>query len=354
MLLLPLRSPQHLRVRQEHNNDDNAAAAIYPALHKGIQFSENRHGPDSQDHPADSMMSTLPSARIPVTKRPKLSLQTSSASTLPAGHKSKTALNLTAVSQSPTYGNTYANALNCTFQKTDDWSSTPRDEKISPQSSPEDRVSSSSSSTSATTSSSCHTSPFPMTAPYCLPLGPRSILRNSPLPRRLVSASATRTPKLLFPRSKQVCFRERLEELIPTSPEKEAPNISEGSDSDSSDQRLEDDIAERKALDNLLEEETATTWAHGRRKRRREWIWRPLKDDVLSPQHRDSFTACAAEAPPSSERPMPEPKWEDAISLSPQNPRHSDVKPDVSEGILQDPIITFSEDPPPFESSVAT
>lgn len=356
MLLLPLRSPQYPRPRHEHDNDDAAATAatIYPAPQKGTQFSEKSYRADSQSNPIGNMMSTLPSTRVPAAKRPKLSLQTSSPSTLPAGHKSKTSLNLTIVSQSSTCGNMYANAFSCACEKTDDWSYTPCDERISPQFSPEDRALSSSSSTSVTTSSSCHTSPFPMTTPYCLPLGPRSILRNSPLPRRHVSGPATRTPKLPFPRSKQVCFRESLEELIPASPERDAPNISEGSDSDPSDQRLEDDIAERKALDQLLEDETATITAHGRRKHRHEWIWRPLKDDILSPGHRDPLTAGVVEPSPSRERAMPEVKWEDAISLSPQKPLHSAVTADVSQGTLQDPSLTFSGDPPISEDSAGT
>ena len=355
MLLLPLRSPQHPRVRHEHDSDDDAAAAttIYPVSHKGTQFSDSSRASGIQKHPADNMISTLPTTRTPVAKRPKLSLQTSSVPTLPGGHKSRTALNLTVVTQSPTYSNTYANAFNCPSRTTDGAPCTPGDEKTSPLSSPEDRLSSSSSSTSATTLSSCHTSPFPLTAPYCLPLGPRSILRNSPLPRRLGSASTPRTPKLLFPRTKQVCFRERLEELIPTCLVDETPDATDASDSDSSDVRLKDDVAERKALDQLLEEETAKTPAHGRRKRRREWIWRPLEDDILSPRHRNAPTSGAIQASPSRERPMPESKWEEAVPESHRSPCQSIVKRDMSRGGAKDSPVASPEARPSAEDRAA-
>ena len=94
---------------------------------------------------------------------------------------------------------------------------------------------------------------------------------------------APKAAKVLFPRIKHVCFREQLEELIPVPYIDQTHDISRVSDTDTSDKQLEDEIAERKALDNLLEEEEGnlTTSVFGRRKRRkRDWIWRPSEDDI--------------------------------------------------------------------------
>lgn len=310
MLVLPLRSHQQQRVRHDHDHDNAAASLVAP--HKDLPSFDNSPAADLQKHGDGMMMmmmSTLPTTRARTPKRPKLSLQTSNIHTFPVGHKSRTALNLTVVTQSPTYGNTYANAFNYSSTVTDDSLCTPHAGRKSPQSSPDDRSSASLSSASATTSSSCHTSPFPVTAPYCLPLEPRSILRNSPLPRRFISAPSTKTLKPLFPPIKQVSFCERLEELIPTTLISEPPDSSETSDSDS-DKRLKDEIAERKALDDLLEE-TATKPVHRRRRRRqrREWIRRPLADDIFSPRHCDLAAAEAVQALSSTNKPPTALQW---------------------------------------------
>ena len=262
------------------------------------------------------MMATMPTISS-TTKRPKLSLQTANVSSLPAGQKSRTALNLTVVTQNPTYGTSYANAFNGPFMGI---SSTSSDENPSQQSSPEDCSSPRSSNSSATTLTSCHTSPFSPAMPYCLPLGSRSILRNSPLPRRLVSASSTRPPKVFFPRTKKVCFRERLEEYIPIPLADETTDPSKTQNCDSSDTRLEDEIAERKALDDLLEEEVTKPLVHGRRKRRREWIWRPLEDDIYSLRDGDVPGVDELQAFPPHDRPTPYLKREQTVSEVPQSP----------------------------------
>ena len=62
----------------------------------------------------------------------------------------------------------------------------------------------------------------------------------------------------------------------------ETSEISIVFDVDVSDKRLEDEISERRALDELLEEEGSATKPHSRRKRARDWIWRPLDDDILA------------------------------------------------------------------------
>ena len=81
-----------------------------------------------------------------------------------------------------------------------------------------------------------------------------------------------------------MCFHEKLVEIIPTPIIDETPGTSDMFDSDTSDKRLEDEIAERKALDEFFGEDLATP-VHGHRKRRRrDWIWRPLENDILVPQ----------------------------------------------------------------------
>lgn len=95
---------------------------------------------------------------------------------------------------------------------------------------------------------------------------------------------------VFFPRVKRVCFHEKLEEVIPIQIADETSDTLGLSEADTSDKRLQDEIAERKALDELLEEEASTTSIHGRRKRRRDWIWRPLEDDILA-SHRENLLA---------------------------------------------------------------
>ena len=323
MLLLPLRNSQHRGVRYDQNGD----VAAHANSHQISQGLKTTMQSDFQRQRGDAMTATMPSTTS-TTKRPKLSLQTANVSSLPAGQKSRTALNLTVVTQTPTYGNSYANAFNGPFKGV---SCTSSDENPSQQSSPEDRSSPGSSNSSATTLTSCHTSPFSPAMPYCLPLGCRSILRNSPLPRRLVSASSTRTPKVFFPRTKKVCFRERLEEYIPIPLADETTNPSETQNWDSSEMRFEDEIAERKALDDLLEEEVTKPLVHGRRKRRREWIWRPLEDDISCLQDGDVPGVDELQAFPPHNLPTPELKQEQTVPEVPQSPLEYSEEPMMSE-----------------------
>ena len=140
-----------------------------------------------------------------------------------------------------------------------------------------------------------------------------------------------------------MCFRERVEEFIPIPLRDETPDASEISDADSSEKRLQDEIAERKTLDDLLEEETATAYVHGRRKRRREWIWRPLEDDILSPRYRDAPAMEGAKGSLSSDRPVPELRREQSISEIPQSPRDRFVSPVVSKSVEADSQMTIFE-----------
>ncbi len=226
------------------------------------------------DQKADAMLSVMPPVRSATSKRPKLSLQTSP----PAPNRSKPALNLSFVTDSPTKRNTHVNALELPPpQHSPYWRGT---EEIPPQHQPP-----LSPAPLGSSSTSSHTSPFLATTPYFLPLGARSILRNGPLPRRHVSATSARAPKKMFPPVKRVVFHETLEETIPI------PNFEEHSDSSDSDnsdkrQRTEDEIKERRAI--IEEEDGSATPVHGRRKRRREWVWRPLDDDILTRHHKDT------------------------------------------------------------------
>lgn len=92
----------------------------------------------------------------------------------------------------------------------------------------------------------------------------------------------------MFPPVKRVLFRESLEEIIPRQ---ELEPLSEASDSDSGVKRRRpqssnDDNSENHIFD---EGNKSPTPIHGRRKRHREWIWRPLEDDILVSQDTEKF-----------------------------------------------------------------
>ncbi|CAF9931794.1 MAG: hypothetical protein HETSPECPRED_008198 [Heterodermia speciosa] len=280
MLVLPVRSPQHPHSRQNLDDDPRTSSP------QRQRMSDTSLVSNTTLHTSDAILPATSPRHRP--KRPKLSLQTSNVSSLPAGHRSKTAFPISTVRQSATSENSLASIVDA-----------PSHTAVTPQAkSPPidirsvDIVSFSPTRRSTTTSSSGCTSPFPATTPYYLPMGARSILRNSPLPPRSIPSTGPKTAKVLFPRIKHVCFRERLEELIPAPTIDQTHDTSDLSDSDTSDKRLEDEIAERKALDNLLEEEEGNSTApvRGRRKpRKRDWIWRPLEDNISASQ---SPSAC--------------------------------------------------------------
>lgn len=185
-----------------------------------------------------SMLSTLPTTAPTghgpgMSKRPKLSLQTTS---LPITYgKSTTGLSLSLAASStasPTVLNTFNNAYELVRSST-------------------------SFSGDASPSKSKITSPYPSSrcrelVPYQLPLGVRSILRNSPIStssrrQRSVSMAGNSmngcnpSRRLLFPASKQVSYRYPLEEEIKTVrftarhsdiPDDSESEVSDGSQSD--------------------------------------------------------------------------------------------------------------------------
>ncbi|KAL2001373.1 hypothetical protein VTN02DRAFT_1841 [Thermoascus thermophilus] len=152
------------------------------------------------------MLSAIPPAESAghgnnVTKRPKLSLQTTS---LPMTFgKSTTGLSLafaTNSAVSPTVLNTFGNAY-------DFWPSPSAGATPSPSKQRPPRF------------SSPHATNNREGVPYQLPLGVKSILRNSPLPSSSVRQSMTTgavTRRVYFPAKKQVSYRYPLEEEIKT------------------------------------------------------------------------------------------------------------------------------------------
>ncbi|KAL8772475.1 MAG: hypothetical protein Q9209_002427 [Squamulea sp. 1 TL-2023] len=229
---------------------------------------------------ADAMISIMPTPRPLTPKRPKLSLQTSTISTLPASKQSRTALgNLSSAVNSPiTYRNTYDNAFEST--PSTPVSAKPHSDEAFTQVRQAERPSpqTSHSSSSISTTSSGPNSPFANVAPYTIALGARSILRNSPLPRRHTTHISNRPAKRMFHPSKRVSFPETLVEMIPTpalsEPELSAEDvatdkaISTGASSGSDSQRTSE-------FDSVR-----SPWPGRRKRRNRDWISRPLEDDA--------------------------------------------------------------------------
>lgn len=76
----------------------------------------------------------------------------------------------------------------------------------------------------------------------------------------------------MFPPVKRVAFKERMVEIVPN------PIIDESSDGDSNAELTEDEHHRRR--EEIQAEDGHVTPVHSRRKPR-EWIWRPVDDDVL-------------------------------------------------------------------------
>ena len=83
----------------------------------------------------------------------------------------------------------------------------------------------------------------------------------------------------MFPPVKRISFAEKLVEIAPT------PVIEDPSDTEPDAPATE---AEQRRRREVIEAEDGhATPMHGRRKRRREWIWRPMEDDVLASHNMD-------------------------------------------------------------------
>jgi len=227
--------------------------------------------------PPTMSTAVLPPQRQPIPKRPKLSLQTS---TLPQPFApiSANALSISHTNDSPTLRNTYSNALRVPTSANP--SSALKIENLAHHSKPKDV-----SSPQATSASSISSSEVSPAVPYFLPIGAHSILRNSPLPPRHVSATSARAPRRMFPPIKRVLFHETLVEHIPTPVVQESEPSDIDSDSSTS-SRKRGRRSSRAAADEPEEpEDMPATPVQGRWKRKREWVWTlgPVEDRCVSP-----------------------------------------------------------------------
>jgi len=234
--------------------------------------------PAQQESTASTMTtSVLPPQRQSIAKRPKLSLQTS---TLPQpfAPKSANALSISHTNDSPTLRNTYSNALRAPTSANP--SSTLKIDNLAQPLKAKDV--SSPQATSASSISSSETSPA---IPYYLPIGARSILRNSPLPQRHVSATSARAPRRMFPPIKRVLFHEKLTEHIPTPIVEESEQSDVDSDSSSSSRKRGRTSSREEADEPEEPEDMPATPVQGRWKRKREWVWTlgPVEDRCVSP-----------------------------------------------------------------------
>ncbi|KAI4143368.1 MAG: hypothetical protein L6R39_004593 [Caloplaca ligustica] len=240
----------------------------------------------------------MPTPRQLTPKRPKLSLQTSTVSTLPVGNKSRTALNniSSAVDSPTTSRNTHENAfeappstpVSAKPHAEEAFARLRQSEGLSPHTAP--------SSSSASTVSSGPTSPFANTAPYTLALGARSILRNSPLPRRHLVNMSNRPSKRMFQPIKRVSFHESPVEMIPTPVFLDSDISTDEAGTETTSTGEKPAASESKPLDK-------SDGVPSRRKRRsRDWIWRPV-DEEASPVQANSTSPLPTPAPPAKENP---------------------------------------------------
>ena len=263
MILLPMRSQDPSPSRQS-NDSYNLSL---PARHRDA----SPHKSDLRKQVAGAMLSVMPSTRPAASNRPKLSLQTSTVSS-PAVQRSAAATSLSASTTSSTIRSPHASTFDVP--------------PPTPTSAIQPQVQFPSSSTNS--SAFPGVSPFHTDATYVLPIGTHSILRNSPLPRRHLSAASTRAPRRMFPPVKRVSFQERLVEIMPT------PVIEGSSDTEVESLSTEDDHKRRREI--IEAEDGHSTPVHGRRKRR-DWVWRPVETDVLTSHDRVS-TDNDSETPP--------------------------------------------------------
>ena len=239
----------------------------------------------AQAFPSDAMISVMPTPRPLTPKRPKLSLQTSTLSTLPVNNRSRTTLSQpsSAVNPPSVFRNTNDNDLEA--PPPTPVSANPHMDEAFTQLRQPERPSphTASSFSSSSTSSSGPSSPFANTAPYTLGMGARSILRNSPLPRRHVVNLANRPAKRMFQPIKRVSFPEQMIEMIPT------PVPTDLDVDDIENDEVESIVNVDKAISPSQPPIKQFTGIPGRRKRRgRDWVWRPT-DDESSPTQVDGL-----------------------------------------------------------------
>ncbi|KAI9820659.1 MAG: hypothetical protein M1827_005028 [Pycnora praestabilis] len=215
-----------------------------------------------------------PIADPPSSKRPKLSLQISASSTPRSFAKSTTSLTLNTTRASPTNRNTFSNAYELPVLATAPPPSiitTTTSSSLSSSSSPKSSRSPSSRRLSGT-----------IDLPYQQPLGVRGILRNSPLPHRHRSASSARNTRRMFAPIKTVTYATPLTSEIQTTKyvvshselileEEEAEETTESVEV--ARVQLSSRNTDEESQRSSRQEDTPETPIHGRRKRRREWVW---------------------------------------------------------------------------------
>ena len=292
MLVLPMRSQEPSPSRQSRD----CYTTTLPARHR-----EPSPQTELRRQIAGAMMSVMPSTRPSAPKRPKLSLQTSLAPSL----------NLPpSATESPTVRNTQVNAFD--------------PPPPTPSSAVQPQIHFPTLPPTTLAPSSATHSPYPQDAPYVLPLGTHSILRNSPLPKRHLSATSARSARRMFPPVKRVSFAEKLVEIAPT------PVIEDPSDTEIDAPATE---AEQRRRREVIEAEDGhATPMQGRRKRRREWVWRPMEDDVLTSHNMDPVKdtrPSSDDARPSSNDAMP--SADDAMPSAKEDSDPSRVPPSVEE-----------------------
>lgn len=276
MLILPVRpQPPYLRI-QESNDSCTTASSTTAGPEQ-----ESHQAPEPSSKSPGAMTSVMPPPKPPMPKRPKLSLQTFAVASLEE-QKPNTDLLLSPVTDTPIYTNAFANAFT-SLPSTPTTAQIRQEPPIKPRADDDDAATPPSSDPSSTSSSSSGlASPFSASPPYTLPIGARSILSNSPLPRRHLSARSMRVNRRMFQPVKKVTFCELLEDVIP----QKIIEYSSGSETEGGEKRPRaayerGEDRGRKPPDEE-EDMPATPLQQRRRKRRREWVWRPVDDDVLA------------------------------------------------------------------------
>lgn len=259
MLVFSMNSPSSSPSRQRD------ASPYGPRAHR----EESPQTSQLRKQVASTMLSAIPPTSPPVPKRPKLSLQTSLPSTLAHQHRPSF---VNESIDSPTTRNTHANAFDAP-PPTPSSAIQPKVD-LPPVHSP-------SATLPSLTHNQGHHSPFPHDERYVLPIGTHSILRNSPLQKRHLSATMNRAPKRMFPPVKKVAFSERPVELAPT------PVLDEAEENIETIILLTEE--QRKERRNAIQEEDGhSTPGQKTRKKRRDWIWRPMEDDAFVDYRGDS------------------------------------------------------------------
>ena len=315
MLILPVRpQPPYLCVQE--SNDSCTTASSTTAR----PDQESQQAPEPSSQSTGTMTCIMPPPKPSMPKRPKLSLQTFATASLDE-QKPNTDLLFSPVTDTPIYSNAFANAFT-SLPPTPTTAQIKQETPIKPCADGNPTPPSSDPSSTASSSSGL-TSPFTASPPYTLPIGARSILLNSPLPRRHLSAISMRVNRRMFQPVKNVTFCEALESFIP----QKLVEHSSGSETEGGEKRPRAayERGEYRGRKTPDEEENMPTipTQQRRRKRRREWVWRPLDDDVLAEHLNEgmAFRRPCAESSASADDGRS--KGEDSVDQkSPKIPSH--------------------------------